>query len=165
MSAYICNPEHFGVLAAYAVRNDCAVSEWTHSRKNTLDVKIDTAQRIAKGLARENIRSVAYRYPDSTDGDRPGPCLKDADIEEAAAIYAAYFIANPQNLRPIDVLKLCQGWDYQSCETDDWKDTLAWQQVDWIRSAAIRSLPGYEDAEWSFDKPIPAIEALYEKEN
>ena len=163
MSAYICNPEHFGVLAAYAVRNDCAVYEWQHSRKNTLEAKIDNAQRIAKGLARENIRSVAHRYPDDKDGARPGPGLKDAEIEEAAAIYAAHFVVSPQKLRPIDVLKLCQGWDYQSSETDDWKDTLAWQQVDWIRGAAIRSLPGYDDADWSFDQQLPEIEALYQE--
>ena len=159
MSAYICNPEHFGILAAYAVRNDCAVYEWQHSRKNTLEVKIDTAQRIAKGLARENIRSVAHRYGDD---NLPGPCMTPADIEEAAAIYAAHFIVNPQALRPIDVLKLCQSWDYQSSETDDWKDSLAWQQVDWIRNAAIRQLPGYEDADWSFDQSLPEVEVLYE---
>ena len=163
MSAYICNPEHFGILAAYAVRNDCAIYEWKHSRKNTLDAKIDNAQRIAKGLARENIRSVAARYPEDVSGSRPGPCLNDDEIEEAAAIYAAHFVVNPQKPSPVQVLKLCQGWDYQSCETNDWKDTIAWQQVDWIRGAAIRSLPGYENADWSFDQAIPEIEALYQE--
>ena len=77
MSAYIVNPEHIGILAAYAAVNDCAIYEW---RKST---NILTAQNVAKGLALENIRSVAHRYPGDKDGERPGPCLKDADIVEA----------------------------------------------------------------------------------
>ena len=165
MSAYICNPEQFGVLAAYAVQNDCAVREWVHSRQNTLEAKIANAQRIAKGLARENIRSVAHRYPNDKDGDRPGPGLKDADIEEAAAIYAAHFVVNPQRLKPVQVFKLIECVDYQCCETDDWKDTLAWRQLDWIRGEATRHLPGYKICDWSYDNPIPAIEALYREES
>lgn len=155
MSAYICNPEHFGILAAYAVQNDCAVYEW-QDRTNP----IAAAQRVAKELASENIRSVKHRYPNSKG--LPGPCLSLADIEEAAAIYAAHFVAHPQRLTPVDVFKLIQGLDYQSCETDDWRDTLAWRQLDWIRNAAARKLPGYEHADWSYDKPVAGIDALYE---
>lgn len=158
MSAYICNPEHFGILAAFAVQHRCAVREWCRTVTGN---DIETAQAIAKGLARENIRSVAYRYPNDVSGSRPGPCLHDAEIEEAAAIYAAHFVTHPQGVAPIQIIKLCQSYDYQSCETDDWKDTLAWRQIDWIKSAAIRCLNGYEGVDWSFDKQIPAIEALY----
>ena len=163
MSAYICNPEHFGVLAAYAVRNDCAIYEWQHTRANTLAAKIDTAQRVAKGLVRENIRSVAHRYPDDKDGSRPGPGLLDAEIEEAAAIYAAHFIENTQSLPPVKVFKLIQSLDYQCHETDDWPMTLAARQLNWIRNEAVRQLPGYEHMDWSYNRPIPEIEALYER--
>lgn len=157
MSAYICNPEHIGILAAYATLNG-------HSVWNNGD-RILTAQDTAKELAKENIRSVATRYPDDKDGQRPGPCLLDADILEAAAIYAAHFIKHPQKPKPVQVLKLVQSLDYQSCETDDWKDTLAYRQLQWITSHAISTFPGYDDAAWSFDQPLPEIEALYEKEN
>jgi hypothetical protein len=158
MSAYICNPEHIGVLAAFAALNDCQIYDW---RTGSL---ISTAQAVAKGLARENIRSVAYRYPNDKDGSRPGPCLLDADIEEAAAIYAAHFVTRPQKLKPVQVFKLSQGLSYQSCETDDWTMTLAARQLDWINNEAARQLPGYEAADWSFDKPVRGIEALYAKE-
>ena len=69
MSAYIVNPEHIGILAAYAAVNDCAIYEWRMSSD------IHTAQNVAKGLALENIRSVAHRYPNAGDGQRPGPGL------------------------------------------------------------------------------------------
>lgn len=160
MSAYISNPETFGILAAYATLNKCAIYDW----RQDSGISIETAQLVAKGLASENIRSVAHHYPDDKSGSRPGPCLLDEEIEEAAALYAAHFLANPsyvRKLKPVQVLVLCQGVDYQSCETDDWRDTLAWRQLDWIKSQAIRSLPGYDTADWSFDYPVPEIDALY----
>lgn len=165
MSAYVSNPEAFGILAAYAVINQCSVSQWTPNRTGR-DADLKNAQVIAKGLARENIRSVKHRYPNDKDGSRPGPCLLDAEIEEAAALYAAHFVVNPayvRSLKPIQIIKISQGVDYQSCETDDWRDTLAWRQLDWINSAAIRALPGYDQADWSYQRQVPEIEALYER--
>ena len=166
MSAYIVNPEHIGILAAYAAVNDCAIYEW-RMRDSIL-----TAQNVAKGLALENIRSVAHRYPDDKDGQRPGPNLKDADIVEACQIYAGHFakrmggvvVRAEDVLEPVQVLKLVRSLDYQSCETDDWEMTLAAQQLRWIMSDAISHLDGYEDADWSFTGSLPEIEALYAKE-
>ena len=165
MSAYVSNPEAFGILAAYAVINKCAVSEWIHYRTGR-DADIKNVQIVAKGLARENIRSVAHRYPEDKDGHRPGPCLLDAEIEEAAALYATHFLTNAayvRKLAPVQILKVCQSVDYQSCETDDWRDTLAWRQLDWIKNNAVYSLAGYDEADWSYERPIPEIEALYER--
>lgn len=166
MSAYIVNPEHIGILAAYAAVNDCAIYEWRMSDN------ILTAQNVAKGLALENIRSVAHRYPDDKDGHRPGPCLKDADIVEACQIYAGHFakrmggviVMAEDVLEPIQVIKLVRSLDYQSCETDDWPMTLAARQLDWIMGEAISRLPGYEDADWSFTGSLPEVVALYAKE-
>ncbi len=157
MSAYVCNPEHIGVLAAFATTTKSPIRAWVK------DGLIQTAKSVAKGLARENIRSVAHRYPNDKDGNRPGPCLLDAEIVEAAAIYAAHFVVYPQGLSPVQVLKLVSGLEYQSCETDDWKYTDACLQLTWIRDAAIRRLSGYDAAEWSFDQPLPEVDALYEK--
>jgi hypothetical protein len=92
--------------------------------------------------------------------------LSEEDIEEAAALYAAHFLKNSsyvRSLKPVQILKLSRGVDYQSCETDDWRDTLAWRQLDWINGAAVRSLHGYEDADWSYDRQVPEIDSLYER--
>lgn len=162
MSAYICNPEHFGILAAFAAINDCVIYDWKPARGYGPASRIANAQAAAKGLAKENIRSVAHRYG---DGELPGPCLTPAEIEEAAAIYAVHFVVNPQRLTPVQVFKLVQSLDYQSCETDDWMMTLAKRQLEWIVSELVRQMPGYDDADWSFDQMLPGIEALYEKED
>lgn len=157
MSAYILNPEHLGILGAYAALHRVVITQWSHEQS------VKSAQQVAIGLARENIRSVATRYPGDLDGQRPGPGLKDAEIEEAAAIYAGYFLAHPQSITPVQILRLIDCLDYQSCETDNWPQTLAFRQLNWIRGAATRSLPGYDQAQWEFTQPIPEIEALYER--
>jgi hypothetical protein len=157
VSAYIVNPEHLGILAAYAAFHRVVISAWSH------DQTVQAAQQVAIGLAKENIRSVAHRYPDTRDGERPGPNLRAAEIEEAAAIYAGHFITHPQRITPTQILKLLECLEYQSCETRDWPQTLAYQQLGWIRAAAIRSLPGYDQAQWTFNQPIPEIDALYQR--
>lgn len=157
MSAYICNPEQFGVLAAYAVAARCALLSFQGYSS------VDTAQRIARELARANIASVAYRYPRDVDGSRPGPCLFDAEIEEAAALYAAHFVVNPEQLTPIAIIKLCRYVDYQCCELENWAGSLAWRQLEWISSNAVSNLDGYENAHWTFNKNVPVIDAFYDK--
>ena len=158
MSAYICQPELFGLLGAYAAINQSVISAY---RAGDM---IPTAQRVAMGLAKENIRSVAHRYPDTASGSRPGPSLNDEEIIEAAALYAAHFATNRhyvRSLKQVQLFKLIQCLDYQSCETDDWETTDARQQLTWIESELVRSLPGYESARWEYEASIPEIEALY----
>lgn len=162
MSAYVLNPEHFGILAAYAAQNDAAIYQCC------MDGPIQTAQAVAEMLAWANIKSVMARYPRDLDGQRPGPCLLDAEIIEAAQIYAAHFTVEwaafpRQRPTPVQILKLLLSFEYQSCEAPDWPHSKAFQQFSWLMGAAIRNLPGYEDADWSYDKALPAIESLYER--
>jgi hypothetical protein len=56
VSAYIVNPEHLGILAAYAAFHRVVISAWSH------DQSIQAAQQVAIGLAKENVRYVAQRY-------------------------------------------------------------------------------------------------------
>lgn len=146
MSAYICSPEHFAALAAFAVKSskNGVISEWRDHSDPTA-----TARKVATELARENIRSVATRYP----GDRelPGPDMSPAEIMQAAANLAESYYWRPPTLSPVDLLKMCQGYAYQSCETQDWRDSLAHRQIEWIESSCYSMLPGYDAAPWSYD--------------
>jgi len=87
-------------------------------------------QATAELLLAENTRSVNYRYHGS---------------EPVAAIV---FVAQDPTLSPIDVIKACDCLDYQSCETDDWRSTLAYQLLDSIQSDATSRLVGYANAAW-----------------
>ena len=164
MSAFICQPEHFGILAAYAIFSDyqgraTALPEWVVPGEPVL-----TAQRIARELAAENIRSVAARYPDDQDGDRPGPGgLTDAQILEAAALWAGHYIAggDAAEVGLATRLKLCDCLAYQSNKTDEWATSKAREQLRRIRGTSVETVPGYDRAPWGWeDHTAPHLDLL-----
>lgn len=163
MSAFICQPEHFGILAALTVLPDhkgrTALPEWVVPGEPVL-----TAQRVARELAAQNIRSVAARYPNDKDGDRPGPTgLTDAQILEAAALWAGHYAANGDaaEVSQATRLKLCDCLAYQSYETGDYEQTLAFKQLKQIRGTTLRIVPGYDLAPWNWnDNTAPHLDLL-----
>jgi hypothetical protein len=148
MSAWICNPEHIGLLAAFAARRHCVALLEPYAPPGV------SAGYIARELARECIRSVATRYPNDTDGNRPGPGLLDREIIEQAGKWAAvYRSAWPEDQTDWHIEQHARCLRYQSCETDDWDQTPAARQVAAILAAVEGTPPpnpeplvwGYED--------------------
>ena len=134
MSAFMCPPEHFGLLAAFI----CRVSPGQRQGPNLEDVipewreaaRQATAMRVAKQLALENIRSLAYQYEDGTDSQ-----ANRATIEEAQ-IWAAHYLAWwPASVTAARVLGHAHCYAYQACESPNWKDTLAFAQIERIVNA------------------------------
>jgi hypothetical protein len=81
-------------------------------------------------LADECSRSVDSRYNNH------------AEVEPFEIVF-------PGRLSALDILKLANGYSYQACETEDWGQTKAHALLEFIKAAATRALPGYEDAAWS----------------
>lgn len=156
MSAYIVQPEQAGLLAAWAVHHRAGLRELEKGEP------LLTAQAIARELIAENIKSVAHRYPADTDGNRPGPCLLDAQIVEAAALWAGHYQQKglPEGIAPIAVAKLADCLEYQSCEHESFKTSLAQRQINEIRSRAVTLLPGYDRAPWTWDAIDPELDVL-----
>lgn len=158
MSAYICNPEHIGLLAAVA----------------TEVVGIDRhPSELAEEFARENIASVAYRYPSDTgNGDRPGPCLTDDQIVRASALYAEYFADNIPYLSAKDVLSMVRCLIYQSCEHPGWESSVARSIVTeietWARDLYLTIDKRPATVEWDYYLPeemmLPSVRVMYEGE-
>lgn len=170
MSAYLCNPEHIGLLAALA----CGLQDQNsviyayrlpHALRERVDQLPEQAARVAFALWRENVRSVECRYP----GERnlPGPRLSLDDQALAVQAYARHYAAWDMwtQITPIDVLSLCHGYAYQAGECEDWRTTDAELQMDWLKRKAIRRLPGADDAPWGYTEaePLASVDALYEK--
>ena len=53
------------------------------------------------------------------------------------------------HLDPVQVLKACDCYDYQSCETDDYPQSEAKRMIETIKTWAITTLPSYDKAEWA----------------
>ena len=147
MSANICNPDHIKALACFAVsgRDEPAVStRWLeyHLQNEPAELRArvtwgdrqNVAEVVANILHAENVRSVSYRYSEPatyTNGvatdDLPGIC----DRPEWIAVSSSEAF-NPPVTNPVHVLKLCDCLEYQSCETDDYKSTLAYRVLEAI---------------------------------
>jgi hypothetical protein len=151
MSAFLCTGEHFKALAIFAanqprMHDDSMRVEPQYLQKlPAISVPSPTADEwatlYASVLKAENVRSVRHRYP------------KDADMTDDSPIVVTtgdFVDVRFLNVKAVQILKLCDCLAYQSCETDDWEQSAAYELIAAIRFAAIRALPGYEAAPWGF---------------
>lgn len=135
MSAFVCNPEHIGQLASYLKRE---------SRD-----RFGSAEDIAETMARENVRSVNYRYQE--DDSAKSFLGMDVEAYVAECRKEARFAVEPL-LKAVDIYKMAQCLDYQSCETSDYNQSETRKMVEWIQSHAIYNAPDYDKAVWEFHR-------------
>jgi len=119
MSAFIVSDATIDALVTYAVGG----GSW-----RAIDCDPQEAGQI---LVNENYRSCNHRYR----GEHGEP-----------HVYSWKPYARP--LSAVEVIKLCNHYDYQACETDDYEQTQAAAIIRRIRDKAIYSLPGYDEAPW-----------------
>lgn len=140
MSAYVCDPEHIGRLAAFLVATDPARYD------------DDDAQAVALTLARQNEKSVRIRYPDSEG--LPGPVPPKGENftfwYRARCSQASRRTWDRRELSPVDVLGMVRCYEYQTCEDLEWIGSEAWRLIDAIRNYAIAKLDGFDAAPWEY---------------
>jgi hypothetical protein len=122
MSSFICNNSHITALAVYAAQ---------HRVFHAADAK-----KIGDILHAENVRSVNYRYRETTQ-----PSF-------AVCEWAAF-----RRFSLVQIIKAAHCLSYQSCEHPDWPESEACKIGHAIISHAAHSLPGYDAAEWEI-KPM-----------
>lgn len=168
MSAFIVSKAHIDALLTASVKRSGLYGPMRyHHDGETHEARPDSLDAIGQMLWDENRRSVEFRYPDSDD--LPGS-LVSVQLAEGvepllmAEILAPYRYAPLEHITPssdprlpshrrpfspIEVLKLVQCFEYQSCETADWEESEAYAFCDALRGQMIHQLPGYEDARWA----------------
>lgn len=135
MSAFIVSNTQINALVRFASTNGVSFYYGPTKQRFNVSGNEDAACQL---LLDENVRSVNYRYGETTEADR-----------------IVYEIDAPC-LTPVQIIKAAQCLDYQSCETDDWEDTMAKKFLDAIIQQAIVKLPGYDDAPWTiYDDTFP----------
>jgi hypothetical protein len=106
MSAFLCSPKHISAVATWAAKRGIAESR----------------QLFATVLARENIRSIAVRYPD-TRADVVGKWMdmeEDDYFEDCCAEFT-------ERLPHAAIHSLARSIDYQSCEHPGWQKSEAYR--------------------------------------
>lgn len=96
--------------------------------------EIKTMSRVGQILVNQNYRSYNYRYDEAVEPEV-------FEITPQDLMYVP-------RLTPVETLKALQSYDYQSCETPDYRETAACKLVEIMRQFAIESLPGYDEAKW-----------------
>jgi len=149
MSAYLCNPEHIGVLANAMFRNDVRLGHQPNS-----------PQKMAAALAKANWISIEARYP----GDNF--MLGDQTFEEYCEACKQEAYRPDPDLKPMDFIGIAQCFAYQACEAKEFReanylsDHLGDWHVNQFIMAMVRQLPGYGDAPWSYERKPDAPEVL-----
>lgn len=130
MSAFIVSNTQINALVRFASTNNVSFYYGaTRQRWNVSGNEDATAQLLLD----ENVRSVNYRYQENGEA---GQIVYEIDAPDLTAV---------------QVIKLAQCVEYQSCETPDWDKTMAKQLIDAIIQQAIVKLPGYDAAPWTIN--------------
>jgi hypothetical protein len=148
MSAFIVDHDHIDALISFMhhFRHEL-ISQTTLQR---LGVEFDPNELhetiIGRILLAENEKSVLHRYPGDTLDNAPGKIGERSTNYNFREFYPA--------LTPVQAIKACHCLEYQSCEHDGWQQSPAFRILQAIERAAIRMLPGYEEAPWGIPSRI-----------
>ena len=134
MSAFIVSDTHINALVRYASRHN--VRAFYGNPLAMFQVK-DNEQAAAELLLAENVKSVNYRYRDNE--------VMSITYDRGAPILTA-----------IQAIKAAQCLRYQSCECDDFEESIAFKLIEAIIADAIPRLDGYESAQWGISDKVTA---------
>jgi hypothetical protein len=105
----------------------------------------DQLTEVGKLLLRENMRSLFSKY-----GDR---ALEVGIGSNEIGRYRFNSIGSITVYgKPVEGLKLCDYYDYQSRETRDYQDSEACRWINWLRTSLVTRLPGWADAPWGYER-------------
>lgn len=105
---------------------------------------------LGRLLLTENIRSVAYRYPEDAPGQWPGP-IPNPEPDT--------YIHRPvpwDQITPAGVVMAVKCWRYQSDQIDDHAQSMAWRVMDELYEMAITAMIRTADPNtWNWTRPRP----------
>jgi hypothetical protein len=136
MSAFVVPDNHFLAIVSRAVKNMPDYCRGNYTFVNGQEViEFGTTAgnlRIANILKEENVIAVNIRYPDMQETFVPIARFRKVEkIEDA-----------------VEMFKAIESLDYQSCEDNNWKNTFAYEILQVFITWTVRSMTGYESAEW-----------------
>lgn len=148
MSAFIVNKSSIDAIVTFAVGGKRRVTTCRSiTNPETFSTTNDhSPAQLGQALWHENYLSVNYRY--RADDETP--------VYKYKPQYDGHVGTGQKRLlTPIDIIKLCDCLEYQSCEHPGWETSWAKDLLDRVRRAATRELPGYEDAPWGlYDRGV-----------
>lgn len=121
MSAWICSDKHINAMVTFAAKHDITVYVTQKDGNRTPFYVRQNCQTSAEILKAENVRSVNYRYSETT-------------------VLPPIRYTPTNGYTAVQIIKACHCYDYQACETPDYEQTIAKQICDSIESEAVRNI-------------------------
>ena len=134
MSAFMVDNDLIDLLVSVAAPSTGEKLSWYHG--GVWRYATDRTE-VGRMLLAENRRSIDYRYSEH----EPVP---DYTFRRVTGIGEAIPIAQ--------VAQSIFCFDYQACETPDWKESEAYAFCQALKDGLLRGLPGYDDALWDWDR-------------
>lgn len=166
MSAYICDREHIQYLVQAAMSRSVtgtSGARWFHAGewKQLAGTDYSKAPEVANMLLMENIRSVSCRYPNESSATLPGDHPEPFTRKDFATV-------RWHNFKPRQVWHSCRCYDYQACESDDWRETEAYAFISSLKEDAGNAMAGEVDhnaGEWGAPTPDCNAVSLFAMSN
>jgi hypothetical protein len=140
MSAYLCTPEDFALLAAYALKPGAPRYFINLDKRRRID--IDSAEDLAVILAKENIKSLEHRYP------KQGPAggMLCGSLEEFLAEVKFAANARYDYTQLVYIKNQLFSYNYQACEHPDYPESDAYHLVRCIKEQLLCEFSDREEA-------------------
>ena len=149
MSAFVVDRGHIWYLVQAAVSRMCREPRmsWYHEEKHRTvsSTEREGLAEVGQMLWDENVRSVKYRYDDCDELPGPIGCDYQYGRHNGCALPRL-------RVEPVQVLKACDCFEYQSCEHPGWEESEAHSFLEALRRKAWHALPGYDDARWEIGR-------------
>ncbi len=173
MSAFVVSRAHIaylveaGLQLPHRSRHGSGLSWFWRGQRHELPYSdYERAAEVGQMLWDACVKSVLTRYPQDTKKTMPGPTGETFEYERHrpeiiphksnTMLISARGLTPFVEIDPVQTLKACNCYDYQSCEARDWEESEAYAYIQALKEAAIRVLPGYDDAEWEITAEKPA---------
>lgn len=166
MSAFVVSTAHIDAMVRAGMDGHDSLHWYWGNPSRHEQLTHANASDVGAMLLAENVRSVEYRYSppgreaiygegwETPEQDLPGT-LFSVEVVPGLTVEAPeylrpyrYPLGKVRALEPVAVLKLIRCFEYQSCETDDWKESQAFAYCEALTVRMIHQLPGYDDAPW-----------------
>ncbi len=146
MSAHIVHTTTIDAIVSFAIQagGSCPMP-MSAAAEAWIAVRDADPNLLGQGLLDENYRSVNARYR----RDDPVPVY----VFRPTTTGVVDHDGTTRALEPLDIIKLCNCLEYQSCEHDGWDTSWAQAFLQSVVRAAVRRLPGYDAAPWGLYPP------------
>lgn len=129
MSAYILNDDEINTIVSYFIDPNHGLDSAPYLKiGNSYEyLNAENSAKVASILMAENIRSVNSRYNEST-----------------ANSYEFEYLPQARKLPVGNIIGALDCLEYQSCETDDWHTTNAWEIICGLRKHLLKVIAEQE---------------------